>query len=210
MQMLERTGRRKLTVFSFAVCGTSCLICALLPNTGSSPLQALRIAAAVGGKFGGASAFILLYVYTIELFPTVVRNAALGANSSSARVGGIIAPLVVLLATEMNAAALSFVIFGITSIMAGVDESSLAGFVALQFRRPHLACVSDRYTQTSTKANTTPCENLAHRTSSPRLLVLCTTLHLNHCGTPSTAGGKKAHPSFFRSSTIGSQALFWC
>jgi MFS family permease len=118
--MLERTGRRKLTVFSFVVCGVSCLICALLPSSGSSTLRSLRIAAAVGGKFGGASAFILLYVYTIELFPTVVRNAALGANSSSARLGGVLAPLIVLLAAEMNAAALSFVVFGVTSIVAGV------------------------------------------------------------------------------------------
>lgn len=119
MQLLDRTGRRSLTVFSFGVCGASCLLCALLPGDGAPTVRALRVAAAVGGKFGGASAFILLYVYTIELFPTVVRNAALGANSSSARLGGVIAPLIVLVAAEMNAAALSFAVFGITSMLAG-------------------------------------------------------------------------------------------
>ena len=91
----------------------------MLPGGGAPLVRALRVAAAVGGKFGGAAAFILLYVYTIELFPTVVRNAALGANSSSARLGGVLAPLIVLVAAEMNAAALSFAVFGITSMLAG-------------------------------------------------------------------------------------------
>lgn len=118
-QLINRLGRRLLTVASFAICGAACVAVAVLPADGDAPIPELRIASAVLGKFGGASAFILLFVYTTELFPTAVRNAALGANSAAARVGGVIAPLVVLVATAINASMLSFAIFGLTSFIAG-------------------------------------------------------------------------------------------
>ena len=122
MQFLERTGRKPLTIAFFAICGVSCLICALVPNSPTGAASAagvVRIVAAVGGKFGAAAAFILLYVFTIELFPTVVRSAALGANSSAARLGGVFAPLIVAAAVAAHAPLLSFAIFGVTSLAAG-------------------------------------------------------------------------------------------
>ena len=121
LQLLDRLGRKRLTVANFAICGTMCALVALLPTKGASPILAkVRVAAAVGGKFGGAAAFILLYVYTIELFPTVVRNAALGANSSAARLGAVLAPLIVLAAAQMNIGVGAFFVFGLTSFLAGV------------------------------------------------------------------------------------------
>jgi hypothetical protein len=103
----------------------ACLLCALIPNGEFGTISAsLRIITAVMGKFGVASAFALLFVYTTELFPTVVRNAALGANSSVARIGGIAAPMVVLLAEVMHAGWLSFVVFGLTSIFAGAHMAA--------------------------------------------------------------------------------------
>ena len=46
------------------------------------------------GKIGASSGFHLVYQYSAELFPTVVRNAGMGSCSCMARVGGIIAPLI--------------------------------------------------------------------------------------------------------------------
>jgi MFS family permease len=131
LQLLDKLGRKRIAVLSFAICGAMCLVCSLLPAASKSPtVVALRVASAVGGKFGGAAAFITLYVYTIELFPTVVRNAALGANSSAARLGAVLAPVVVLVAEQLNFAVGAFFVFGLASFVAGTliaDELVLQG-----------------------------------------------------------------------------------
>ena len=114
LQLIEIVGRKPLTVYNFAICGVSCLLCALVPA------GVVRTVLAVIGKFGAAIAFIILFLYTTELFPTVVRNAALGSNSAAARVGGMLAPVVVLLAKEVHMLQLPFLIFGVVSIIAGM------------------------------------------------------------------------------------------
>jgi MFS transporter, OCT family, solute carrier family 22 (organic cation transporter), member 4/5 len=126
VQVINRLGRRLLTVVYFVGCGAACLVCALLPQDAhDGAFQLFRISAAVAGKFGVAAAFAMLFVYTTELFPTVVRNAALGANSAAARVGGVAAPMVVLLAHSLHAPPLSFVAFGLTSFLAGAPRVPL-------------------------------------------------------------------------------------
>ena len=49
------------------------------------------------GKFGITSAFVIIYVYSAELFPTIIRNIGMGSASFFARIGGIIAPQIALL-----------------------------------------------------------------------------------------------------------------
>jgi len=46
------------------------------------------------GKVGASGGFSMAYVYTAELFPTVIRNAGMGSSSAIARVGGMIAPYI--------------------------------------------------------------------------------------------------------------------
>ncbi|XP_008591566.1 PREDICTED: solute carrier family 22 member 4-like [Galeopterus variegatus] len=52
----------------------------------------LSIGLVMLGKFGITSAFSMLYVFTAELYPTPVRNMAVGVTSMASRVGSIIAP----------------------------------------------------------------------------------------------------------------------
>lgn len=49
------------------------------------------------GKFGITSAFAMVYVYTAELYPTVVRNMGVGASSMASRLGSILSPYFVYL-----------------------------------------------------------------------------------------------------------------
>lgn len=49
------------------------------------------------GKSFIAVSFAIIYNYTAELFPTVVRSSAVGIGSSSARLAGMIAPQILLL-----------------------------------------------------------------------------------------------------------------
>eukprot|EP00892_Ulva_mutabilis_P005097 jgi/Ulvmu1/295/UM001_0299.1 len=119
--LINRLGRRRITIYAFLICGLACMLCAAVPAGEPGSARAMvRICAAVLGKFGAAAAFALLFVFTTELFPTVVRNAALGANSAAARIGGVVAPLIVLLAAAMHAGTLSFAVFGLTSFVAGL------------------------------------------------------------------------------------------
>ena len=55
------------------------------------------IVLSTGGKFFITAAFANVYIFTAELFPTVVRSIGVGSGSFWARVGGVIAPQIALL-----------------------------------------------------------------------------------------------------------------
>ncbi|KAM9130657.1 solute carrier family 22 member 4 isoform 2-T2 [Pangshura tecta] len=70
------------------------------------------------GKFGITSAFSMLYVYTSELYPTIVRNMAVGATSMSSRVGSIIAPYFVYLGAYDRF--LPYILMGSLTVLIGI------------------------------------------------------------------------------------------
>lgn len=51
------------------------------------------------GKLGVTAAFCVVYAVTSELFPTVVRNMAMGTCSMTARIGSIVSPFIIYLGT---------------------------------------------------------------------------------------------------------------
>ncbi|NWS43781.1 S22AD protein, partial [Probosciger aterrimus] len=70
------------------------------------------------GKFTATASFSTSYVYSAELFPTVVRQTGVGLCSMSARLAGIIAPLMLLL--ERYHSAIPMAIFGSTPVVVGL------------------------------------------------------------------------------------------
>ncbi len=49
------------------------------------------------GKLFNAAAYAAIYMFSAELFPTVIRNSCMGISSVCARVGGIMGDYVILL-----------------------------------------------------------------------------------------------------------------
>ncbi|XP_038184320.1 solute carrier family 22 member 4 isoform X2 [Arvicola amphibius] len=78
----------------------------------------LSIALVMLGKFGVTSAFSMLYVFTAELYPTLVRNMAVGITSMASRVGSIIAPYFVYLGAYNRL--LPYILMGSLTVLIGI------------------------------------------------------------------------------------------
>eukprot|EP00397_Hematodinium_sp_SG-2012_P020388 GEMP01021001.1.p1 GENE.GEMP01021001.1~~GEMP01021001.1.p1 ORF type:complete len:540 (+),score=57.02 GEMP01021001.1:103-1722(+) len=108
---IPRIGRRGTVGISLFLAGVACVLCAVLPRGMVLPL-------ALVGKFFMSAAFAVLYLFGAELFPTTLRSTALGVESLSARIAGILAPLIPALDTAYHG--LPFIIFGLPAMLSGI------------------------------------------------------------------------------------------
>ena len=115
--LADRVGRRPTLAGCMVLSGAACALSIALPPGPPT------VAAALAGKFGITASFAILFVYAAELFPTVVRSVAMGIASTAARVGGVAAPGVVLLAKLSPP--LPLLVFGVAAFVAGVWLLSL-------------------------------------------------------------------------------------
>jgi len=122
---LSRYGRMKIYSGTFIVGGAACIAVALvLWTTEKGSLVWLVISLAMTGKFLIAGTFALAYLYTAELFPTPVRNVAVGGASTFARIGSMSAPYIVDILGKISPG-IPAVIFGISSVLAGLGAMLL-------------------------------------------------------------------------------------
>uniref|UniRef100_A0A3B5L757 Si:dkey-119m7.4 n=1 Tax=Xiphophorus couchianus TaxID=32473 RepID=A0A3B5L757_9TELE len=85
---------RKFSQLAFlAVGGSACLLTTCIP----SDLSVVRTVLAMIGKFGITASLSIIYVYSAEIFPTVIRQNGIGIGSMCARIGGVLAPMMHLL-----------------------------------------------------------------------------------------------------------------
>ncbi|KAI8492307.1 hypothetical protein Bbelb_297600 [Branchiostoma belcheri] len=112
-------GRPKTHAAYMIIGAVGCIICPFLtaPYLPES-LNALSITLAMIGKFGLTAGFNIIYLFTAELYPTMVRNVGVGASSMFARVGGIISPYVELSKSVWGP--LPYIIFGALSFLAAL------------------------------------------------------------------------------------------
>ncbi|NWV85888.1 S22AG protein, partial [Dasyornis broadbenti] len=90
---MDKLGRRN-TLIPFLI--LSALICVLIMFI-PQDFNILIILANMAGKFCIGVAFGLIYLYTAELYPTIVRSLAVGSGSMMCRVGSVVAPFCVYL-----------------------------------------------------------------------------------------------------------------
>uniref|UniRef100_A0A6P7G0L1 Organic cation transporter protein-like n=1 Tax=Diabrotica virgifera virgifera TaxID=50390 RepID=A0A6P7G0L1_DIAVI len=85
---LNKWGRRNLMCSCMMITG-ACLLLTMLVPAGH---QWLLITLAMIGKLTITASYGAVYILSTEQFPTVIRNAGLGAGSTFARFGSILAP----------------------------------------------------------------------------------------------------------------------
>ncbi|XP_074468403.1 solute carrier family 22 member 6-B [Sebastes fasciatus] len=106
---------RRLAQSGFlAVGGLACLLMLAVPADHPSVLTGL----AMVGKFGITASFAVIYVYTAEIFPTVVRQTGIGVSGMFARIGGVLAPIINMLHDHSPNTPL--VIFAISPLLGAV------------------------------------------------------------------------------------------
>ncbi|NXB08435.1 S226B protein, partial [Cnemophilus loriae] len=116
---LTYVGRRFTQAVALVLAGSAILANTLVPRD----LRTLRTALAVFGKGCLASSFNCVFLYTGELYPTVIRQTGMGLGNTMARLGSIMAPLVKM-AGELFPA-LPFIIYGAAPVVSGLVAALL-------------------------------------------------------------------------------------
>ncbi len=66
------------------------------------------------GKFFISISFAVIYVFTAELYPTLLRSTGVSTGSFCARIGGVIAPYIGVMVSNMDRD--SFVLFHLDKV----------------------------------------------------------------------------------------------
>lgn len=112
MYFLDKVGHRALISTMMLLGGISCLIVVALPHGSSAVTGVVMI-----GKLFISGSYSIIYKYSAELFPTVVRSSGVGLGSMCASVSGALTPLVSLLDT-LNPK-IPTIIFGFVALLSG-------------------------------------------------------------------------------------------
>ncbi|XP_065051213.1 organic cation transporter protein-like isoform X1 [Rhopilema esculentum] len=117
--VLHRFGRRYPLCVYYTAGGASCIIAGTIPSKTSSGRDIKMVATvfALTGKFFIAAGFASIFLFTSELFPTIIRNVAMGGCTFWTRAGGMLAPQILLL-SHYTFKELPFLVFGGLSLVA--------------------------------------------------------------------------------------------
>ncbi|WAR08263.1 ORCT-like protein [Mya arenaria] len=121
--LLNRVGRKALHCGTMILGGVACLCTIFTVLYADKSLYWITVVLSNVGKFGVSAAFAIIYVWSAELFPTLVRNSGMGSSSMMARVGSMISPYIADLGTFVDGdfgKALPLIIFGGLSVVAGL------------------------------------------------------------------------------------------
>ncbi|XP_040604579.1 solute carrier family 22 member 21 [Mesocricetus auratus] len=112
--LLQHMSRRYSMAGSLFLGGSVLLLLPLVP----SELLYLSTTLVMVGKFGITSAYSMVYVYTAELYPTVVRSMGVGVSSTASRLGSILSPYFVYLGAYNRY--LPYILMGSLTILTAI------------------------------------------------------------------------------------------
>ncbi|XP_072446679.1 organic cation/carnitine transporter 2-like isoform X1 [Chiloscyllium punctatum] len=111
---LQRSSRRFSLSGSLFLGGVVLFFIRLM----SSNLSAFSTALVMIGKFCTTIAFAILYVYTVELYPTTIRNLSVGVSSMFSRVGSICSPYIFYLGIHYDF--LPYILIGGSTVFSAI------------------------------------------------------------------------------------------
>lgn len=117
----NRFGRKKIIIGSLVLAALSSVGAVLLTTDDDSNLGMLIgriIFSMVFAKVFITITFDLVYVYSAELFPTVIRNIGMGTSTASARIGAFCSPYIVYLGNINNL--LPYAVMGGNALLCAV------------------------------------------------------------------------------------------
>ncbi|KAJ0042419.1 hypothetical protein Pint_17143 [Pistacia integerrima] len=112
---LNRKGSLLFFTILSGICSIMCVVTGKIWTT-------LQIGLELVSFFSAVTAFSLLFIYTLELFPTCVRNSALSIVRQAIVLGGVISPVLVAAGREHQ-----FLTYGIFGLVIGVCGLSVIG-----------------------------------------------------------------------------------
>ncbi|KAK3606530.1 hypothetical protein CHS0354_041488 [Potamilus streckersoni] len=121
LPVTKRFGRRRPLCFYFLSAAATCITAGglMFQPYPSEEVSWAATAFAITGKFGMCGVFCVIAMYTSELYPTVIRNIGIGSCSFWTRLGGVIAPQVLLIDQTANQA-VPLILFGIVTLLGGI------------------------------------------------------------------------------------------
>ncbi|XP_052827131.1 organic cation transporter protein [Octopus bimaculoides] len=120
--LAKKCGRKTLYSSSVILTGVFCFSSGFV-KVWAADIVWLSTLLLLAGKFAASAAFAIIYNYTTELFPTVIRNTILGLSSCFGRIGSMAAPYILVAGKEMESKfgiGLPVILFGIFAIIAGL------------------------------------------------------------------------------------------
>ncbi|XP_033113621.1 organic cation transporter protein-like [Anneissia japonica] len=109
---IECWGRRIVLSATMILAGVACATTSFISN------DVWVATLGMVGKFGITASFTLIYIVTAEIYPTSIRNTAIGLSSMIGKIGAIIAPQI--LFARVIFEQLPYLIFGGLAIAAGL------------------------------------------------------------------------------------------
>lgn len=115
----DKFSRKKVLIFFFALSSCFCVGVALVPSESNTLNTVLVILFASVGKAMASAAYNSAYMFTIQVYPTHVRNRLVSVVSCSSRIGSLVAPQINLL-RSLVWTPLPYIILSATSLVACV------------------------------------------------------------------------------------------